>query len=159
MNMITVKTFFITVFCGGVLLMAAWTYSLMQEDYLDIPEEINYPQAMEGDNVTEAIPAMDGGEVSMIVTAYCPGECCCGEFADGLTASGKPAVGFLVAAPPEYPFGTLMAISGYAGGEKVPVEDRGGAIKGNWLDVFFPTHQEALNWGRQKLNVKVYRSE
>ena len=96
------------------------------------------------------------------VTAYCPCEKCCGRFADGLTASGKPAVGLIVAAPPEYPFGTVMDIPGYG---VATVEDRGGVIKGNKLDVFFgfdpnsscTPHEKALQWGRKILNVKVYK--
>ncbi len=89
----------------------------------------------------------------MNVSAYCPCEKCCGKFADGITASGAPAVGFLVAAPPAIPFGTMLTIEGYAGGKPVEVLDRGGSIKGNRLDLLFDTHQEALNWGRQYLEV------
>ena len=84
------------------------------------------------------------------VTAYCPGPCCCGKFADGITASGLQAVGKIVAAPKSIPFGTVLDIPGYGVNT---VEDRGGAIKGNKLDVLFPTHQEALNWGVQELTV------
>lgn len=93
--------------------------------------------------------------ILMNVSGFCKESCCCGVFADGITASGEPAEGYFVAAPPDYPFGTLMAIPGYAGGKFVPVLDRGGAIKGNKLDVFFKTHQEALEWGRQELEVEV----
>ena len=78
------------------------------------------------------------------VTAYCPCEKCCGEFADGLTASGVPAVGLIVAAPPMIPFGTRLTVQGYG---YAVVADRGGAIKGRRLDVLFKTHQQALNWG------------
>jgi len=81
------------------------------------------------------------------VTAYCPCEKCCGKWADGTTASGKKAEGYFVAAPPEIPFGTLVLVPGYADGDWVSVEDRGGAIKGLRLDVFFATHAEALEWG------------
>ncbi len=88
------------------------------------------------------------------ITAYCPCELCCGEYADSLTASGELAEGFLVAAPSEIPFGTLLRIPGYNNGDPVPVLDRGGIIKGNRLDVFFQSHQEALNWGRQTLKVE-----
>ena len=98
---------------------------------------------------------------TMRVTAYCPCEKCCGKWADGITASGhkiQPGDHF-VAAPKTFPFGTTMIIPGYplAGqaGEEVEVEDRGGAIKGDRLDVFFPTHQEALNWGVQILDVEI----
>ncbi len=45
-----------------------------------------------------------------IVTAYCPGACCCGKWADGYTASGVPAIGKIVAAPPMIPFGTVLDI-------------------------------------------------
>lgn len=89
---------------------------------------------------------------SFEVTAYCPCEICCGRWADGYTASGLPAEGWLLAAPSEIPFGTLLVIPGYADGLPVPVLDRG--PKDNKLEVFFPTHQEALEWGRQQLKVK-----
>lgn len=84
------------------------------------------------------------------VSAYCPNSCCCGRWADGMTASGMPAEGKLVAAPPDIPFGTKVFIPGYG---TAVVADRGGAIKGKRLDVLFPTHQEALNWGVQYLEV------
>lgn len=86
------------------------------------------------------------------VTAYCPGSCCCGSFADGRTASGTRTDHRLVAAPPEIPFGTVLDVPGYG---RVKVEDRGGSIKGNRLDVLFPTHAEALEWGVRNLNVEV----
>ena len=87
------------------------------------------------------------------VTAYCPCSKCCGKWSDGITASGHPAVGEFVAAPPEIPFGTRLAIDGYADGLPVPVWDRGEAIKDRRIDVFFAEHQEALNWGVQYLKV------
>ena len=95
--------------------------------------------------------------VEMNVSAYCSCKICCGAFADGITASGKKIkVGDkFVAAPRKYPFGTEMVIEGYAGGQVVKVEDVGGAIKGNKLDLYFDTHQEALIWGRQYIDVKV----
>jgi len=95
----------------------------------------------------------------MEVTAYCPCTKCCGEQAAGITASGKSVRhnnGRFVAADTRLlPFGTELSIPGYHGGQAVPVLDRGGAIKGNRLDVYFPTHQQALNWGRQRLPVTV----
>jgi len=93
--------------------------------------------------------------VEMNVSAYCPCEKCCGEWADGFTACGKLAQGCFVAAPRSYPFGTILVIPGYNDSRPVPVLDRGGAIKGNKLDVFFSTHQAALNWGRRTLKVRV----
>lgn len=111
------------------------------------------------DAVTRAAPFPRDGVAyfKMEVTAYCLDECCCEQFADGITASGEPAEGFFVAASPEIPFGTLMSVPAYAKGAYVPVLDRGGSIKGNKLDVFFPTHQEALKWGRRLLNVRIVK--
>ena len=88
------------------------------------------------------------------VSAFCPKKCCCGVYSDGITASGHvimPGDKF-VAAPPKYPFGTMIDVPGYG---RVPVLDRGGAIKGNKLDVYFDTHEAALQWGRQYLDVTV----
>ena len=90
------------------------------------------------------------------VTAYCPCELCCGEYSDGVTASGHiiEEGDTFIAAPVEIPFYTRLAIDGYAGGSYVEVKDRGGSIVGNKLDVFFSTHQEAINFGRQFLKVR-----
>ena len=96
-------------------------------------------------------------DVEMEVTAYCPCEECCGKFADGFTASGEIAECCFVAAPPEYPFGTMMLIPGYNHDTPVKVLDRGGVIKGNKLDVFFSNHLDALIWGRQTLIVRVFK--
>lgn len=92
------------------------------------------------------------------VTAYCPCELCCKGFSDGITASGhRIAVGDkFVAAPPNIPFGTLVSIPGYHRGLPVPVRDRGGSIKGKRLDIYFDTHQEALDWGIQYLEVTIF---
>ena len=96
--------------------------------------------------------------VRMRVTAYCPCRKCCGQYSDGITACGhkiQPGDTF-VAADGRYSFGTEMLIPGYSNNQPVKVLDRGGAIKGNKLDVFFATHQEALEWGVKRLDVKVH---
>ena len=96
--------------------------------------------------------------VTMEVTAYCPCKKCCGPTARGLTASGRHIThndGKFVAADNRIPFGTRLIIPGYASNLPVEVLDRGGAIKGAKLDVFFPTHKQALEWGRRKIDVLV----
>ncbi len=97
--------------------------------------------------------------VWMEVTAYCPCTRCCGPQARGVTASGKPVSynqGAFVAADTRLlPFGTRLNIPGYSGNATVEVIDRGGAIKGNKLDVYYPTHQQAREWGRQWLPVTI----
>ena len=94
----------------------------------------------------------------MLVTAYCPCPKCCGKHASGITASGRPitaANGHFVAAPAEFAFGSKLTVPGYNKGRPVPVLDRGGAIKGTRLDVFFPTHDEARQWGRRWVAVTI----
>lgn len=96
--------------------------------------------------------------IDAVVTAYCPCPKCCGKYADGITASGKPVTangGKFCAADKKYPFGTLVIIPGYNNDKPVPVLDRGGAIRGEHFDVFFATHEEALNWGRKNLSVQI----
>jgi 3D (Asp-Asp-Asp) domain-containing protein len=98
--------------------------------------------------------------IRMEVTAYCACVKCCGPKAQGITASGKPVTHnggrFVAADTSVLPFGKKIVVPGYADGEKVQVLDRGGAIKGNKLDLFFASHDEARAWGRQQLDVTVY---
>jgi 3D (Asp-Asp-Asp) domain-containing protein len=97
--------------------------------------------------------------VRMLTTAYSPDERSCGKWADGITASGMSVWtnGMkLVAADRSIPFGTLVSVPGYNNGRPVPVLDRGGAIKGNRLDLLYPTHEVALQWGAQRLDVVVW---
>lgn len=76
-----------------------------------------------------------------LVTYYCPCSFCCG-WENGPTASGVyPIEGLTIAADPSIPFGTKLMIDGYV----YTVQDRGGAIKGNHVDVFTSTHQKALS--------------
>ena len=72
----------------------------------------------------------------------------------GICADGTEAVYGTVAADTDYyPFGTLFYIPGYGYGR---VHDRGGAIKGpRRLDLFFESHEEALEWGRKRLPVRI----
>jgi len=101
-------------------------------------------------------PAADGSAVGPTVhrfrvTAYCPCPRCCGAWSDGVTAGGhRIATGDrFVAAPAGIPFGTVIDVPGYG---RVPVLDRGGAIKAGRLDVYFDTHAEALAWGVRNLD-------
>jgi len=95
--------------------------------------------------------------VRMRVTGYCACPICCGKFADGITACSHRIVAGekFVAADKFYAFGTEMVIPGYNNDRPVPVLDRGRAIKGNRLDLYFDTHQEALRWGVQYVDVLV----
>lgn len=85
------------------------------------------------------------------ITAYCPCAKCCGK-TNGITAMGTHATaGRTVAAPSKFAFGTKLNINGHT----YTVEDRGGAITGNKIDLFVNTHAEALAWGVRYLPVSV----
>jgi len=110
--------------------------------------------------VSSILPANGKGKVVwVLVTAYCGCSKCCGPNARGLTASGRSITyngGRFVAADTKiFKFDTQLVIPGYAGGEAVEVIDRGGAIKGYHIDVFFPTHQEARAWGKRWIAITV----
>ena len=80
------------------------------------------------------------------LTGYCPCVKCCGKN-DGITASGKKATANHTVAvdKSKIPLGSKLIING----KTYYAEDVGGAIKGNRIDIFFNTHQEALNFDRQ----------
>ena len=107
----------------------------------------------------------DSGE-KYIVTAYCSCEICCGVWSKAhssrvnderyiqKTASGTiPVAGVTCGADWRVlPSGTVIDIETV--GARV-VEDTGAGIKGKTLDLYMATHEEALSFGRQPLNVKV----
>ena len=128
---------------AGIICLTIWMTKVFSPPIEPVASQVNPPSD------TPDAPAL-----LYRVTAYCPGPCCCGKWADGITASGVPAVGLIVAAPPEIPFGTVLAIPGYGCST---VEDRGGAIRGNRLDILMKTHAEALKWGVKYLNVRVVK--
>ena len=80
------------------------------------------------------------------LTAYCACIKCCGK-TNGITASGVRAKeGVTIAADTRLlPFGTEVIIDGH----EYTVQDKGGAIKGNRIDIFFDSHQKALEFGVQ----------
>jgi 3D (Asp-Asp-Asp) domain-containing protein len=95
--------------------------------------------------------------VRMRVTAYCPCPVCCGHLAQSITANGHAirSSDRFAAASKKYPFGTEIIVPQYNRAQPIKVLDRGGAITGNRLDLFFPSHVRATKWGVKYLNVKV----
>lgn len=87
------------------------------------------------------------------LTAYCPCEKCCGQWADGITYTGtKATAGRTVAVDPDViPLGSIVFING----QTYIAEDVGGAIDGNRIDIYFDTHQEALDFGVQSADVTI----
>jgi 3D (Asp-Asp-Asp) domain-containing protein len=97
--------------------------------------------------------------VTLNASAYCSCSTCCGK-TNGITASGATATAwYTVAAGKGYPLGTIIyipALSNKPNGGWFVVQDRGGAISNNKLDIFLSTHNEALQFGRKNLECYVY---
>ena len=143
-------------------------YSLASADDLEMHkrmEEVNRPVAVaEAEEINQSVnfqkteseeePQTDGWESlgTYTITAYCPCKTCCGQWADGITASGETATeGVTIAASSELDFGTVVRIDGH----EYTVQDRGGAITGNRMDLYFENHDDALAWGVQTKEVEV----
>lgn len=91
------------------------------------------------------------------ITAYCSCKSCCGQWSPEVTGKSSitstgvvPKQGRTIAVDPKViPYGTVV----YINGNEYIAEDCGGAIKGKRIDMYFDSHEEALNWGRQRLEV------
>ncbi len=110
--------------------------------------------ASRGGKVGEPVYASEHGEKlgKFVITAYCTCRICCGVYSGrNRTASGTvPTSNRTIAVDTSViPFGTKVVING----QVYVAEDRGGAIKGNRIDMFFMTHKEALRWGRRTMDV------
>lgn len=90
--------------------------------------------------------------LNMVATAYCPCNKCNYPYGGQPTYIGLPLGQGIVAVDPNViPLRTRLYVEGY--GEAIAA-DTGGAIKGNRIDLCFPDHQSALNFGIK--NIKVY---
>ncbi|MFC1618197.1 3D domain-containing protein [Patescibacteria group bacterium] len=72
-----------------------------------------------------------------------------------VTASGARTHWGTVASSSNLPFGTKLRIKDIDPDAIFTVEDRGGAIQGNRLDIWYPSKAAALQFGRRTLEVEV----
>jgi 3D (Asp-Asp-Asp) domain-containing protein len=90
-------------------------------------------------------------------TAYCPESCY--PYDGTTTADGStPQEYHTIAASSDIPFGTKVYIPYFkneSNGGIFEVEDRGGAIKGDIIDIFFDTYDEAIHFGRRNLTIYI----
>ena len=86
------------------------------------------------------------------VTAYCACEECCGEYADGLTATGLPVREGIVAVDPDViPLGSTIIMDGV----KYLAADTG--VTGNHIDIYMPHHKIASAFGNHWQDVWMMR--
>ncbi len=94
-----------------------------------------------------------GKEITLESTAYtadCTG--CSGVTNMGIDLEKYPDAKVVAVDPNVIPLGSIVEVEGYG---TAIAADIGGAIDGNRIDVFVPGQQDALNWGRKDVTVKV----
>ena len=90
------------------------------------------------------------------ITAYCPCAECCGRWADGLTATGFPALPGVVAVDPDViPLGSTVIIDG----QKYLAADTGSGVTGNHIDICLASHEETVAHGVRTAEVWVMHHE
>lgn len=123
-------------------------------DVQDDSESTVQPTVLpETENISSPACGADSGySVLFRCTAYCGCRKCCGK-SDGITASGTIAEeGRTVGVDTSViPLGATVIIAGNV----YIAEDTGGAIKGNQIDIYFDSHEEALAFGVKYLKVEV----
>ncbi|WP_099351414.1 3D domain-containing protein [Fredinandcohnia onubensis] len=92
-------------------------------------------------------------EITVTATAYtatCEG--CSGITSTGINLLENPDAKVISVDPSVIPLGSKVHVEGY--GEAI-AGDTGGAIKGNKIDIFIPSKQDAINYGVQQVKVTI----
>jgi 3D (Asp-Asp-Asp) domain-containing protein len=117
------------------------------------PDGIAGPKTFNELNKKAAEADMPIKELTVESTAYtanCNG--CSGITKLGVDLKKYPDGKVVAVDPNVIPLGSTVEVEGYG---TAIAADIGGGINGNELDVFFPTEQTALNWGRKSVKVRV----
>lgn len=134
-------------------------YYPTQEDNMSIPGSILEPIAK-----TNTVSKV----LTVKVTAYCSCVKCCGVWSkdhpsrqgtdyEQYTTSGTiPVAGRTIAVDPEViPLGSKVILDGH----EYTAEDTGSGVKGNHIDIYFDSHEDALEWGVKTMEVEVFENE
>ncbi|PKG21651.1 LysM peptidoglycan-binding and 3D domain-containing protein [Niallia nealsonii] len=104
-------------------------------------------------NTTASTQKTSTKELTVEATAYtakCNG--CSGITATGINLKDNPNTKVIAVDPSVIPLGSEVYVEGYG---RAVAGDTGGAIKGNKIDLHVPTTEQALDWGRQTVKVKI----
>lgn len=94
-----------------------------------------------------------GKTISVEATAYTAGcNGCSGVTATGVDLNADPNAKVIAVDPSVIPLGSKVYVEGYG---YATAADTGGAIQGNKIDLHVPSQEEALNFGRQQVNVTI----
>lgn len=108
------------------------------------------------DEIQKAVKGKKAFELEVKTTGYCNHPICINDerWQDGMTAIGTIArPGVCAADWSVIPVGAVLYVEGYG---FCTVEDRGGKVRGNHIDLFFNTYTEAKAWGMKKKQVKIF---
>jgi len=147
---------------GGAIEQAPAPAGESAEPAFSKPPDAEVPAAHADPDVVmfDGRPLRKVRTIAMVVTAYSPDARSCGRWADGVTASGYSVwtngMKLVAADTRLLPFNTIVTVPGYNRGRPVQVLDRGGKIKGHRLDVLYPTHEIAVEWGVRRLEVDIW---
>lgn len=106
------------------------------------------PEVLEVAEISETYHSKSLGIFKL--TAYCPCAHCSGGWGKQTSTGTTATAGRTIAVDPSViPYGTEVVINGIS----YIAEDTGGAIKGNKIDIFFDSHEEAESQGVQYAEV------
>ena len=138
------------------------TIKVLENDKTDLTIQVsqleeqinNYKKQEKSILTTNTLTHRGTTQVKFIISAYCHCSKCCGK-SDGITATGTKATeNRTIAVDPKIiPLGSKVIIDG----QTYIAEDTGGDIKGNRIDMYFSSHEEALNWGIQYRYVTIIK--
>ncbi len=136
---------FLIIMCINKITYASELSLISEKEFMECNEAI--VSECKNEYITEMQEVLVG---EYILTAYCPCSSCCGIYSNPFnpkTASGTVAQSnhTIAADTSILPFGTEVIING----QVYVVEDIGGGVVGNHIDIFFNSHSEALNFGKK----------
>ncbi|MFC5464915.1 ubiquitin-like domain-containing protein [Lederbergia graminis] len=130
-------------------LVAEKTVQESQNKIVAVGTKVMVAQVSRGNNTVAA----NGKEMyveATAYTAYCNG--CSGKTATGINLRSNPDVKVIAVDPRIIPLGTKVWVEGYG---YAVAGDVGGAIKGDKIDVFMPTKEQAFRFGRKKVKIRI----
>lgn len=121
-----------------------------QDKVVTVGTQTTVAQASRG--VTN-VSSSSGKEIYVSSTAYtasCKG--CSGVTSTGVDLKSNPGAKIIAVDPSVIPMGSKVYVEGYG---YAVAADKGGAIKGNRIDVFFSSKDDAYRWGVKKVKIRV----
>ena len=121
-----------------------------QDKVITVGTKTTVAQASRG---VSNVNSTSGKEIYVSSTAYtasCKG--CSGVTSTGVDLKSNPDAKIIAVDPSVIPMGSKVYVEGYG---YAVAADKGGAIKGNRIDVFFSSKNDAYRWGVKKVKIRV----